>query len=370
MILTQYKVDGTDDFENGEFSAERWSAPRLFLPEEIRDRLNSFKLPGRRIEELRLIGNSRLHTRDKLRPEVRRQSDRCAEINEPLLIGFEDGDAFEIDAPREAVFRMSMNHIPWYIDATNNPTNVDANTLFAPCIGQVITAVEVNTYEAGKAPLMGTPFEHSAELASNVTLRLENGMSLEISPHIDCCTVSCLNANGECEIIEVSKLKDALFNWEDLHIDGASGFAPEGNTLFFGRKGEQYVRHPCIMLFSNGNADSELYISEDHISALLISAELTAEGCVDIYGQYRFSYAEWYDILCKADELLDAGSFDELSRKVMSAAPNKKYMQNLMNASGVALWERRDMYREQISDLRRWSRLVMHYSDTMFLLGS
>ena len=44
--------DGKNNFEDNTFSAKVWSAPTMVSPEEIRKRLSSFKLEGRKIGAL------------------------------------------------------------------------------------------------------------------------------------------------------------------------------------------------------------------------------------------------------------------------------------------------------------------------------
>jgi len=53
---------------------------------------------------------------------------RSSQIDEPLLIRFEDDDPFEIDTPQQPEFRMSMNCIPWNIEAGTNAPNVNATS--------------------------------------------------------------------------------------------------------------------------------------------------------------------------------------------------------------------------------------------------
>ena len=53
-----------DNFSNNEFSAKEWSAPTLSNPDEIKTRIASFKLEGRKIKRMKFIGLSYYHTRD------------------------------------------------------------------------------------------------------------------------------------------------------------------------------------------------------------------------------------------------------------------------------------------------------------------
>ena len=64
MISETLISKGKNNFDDYVFSSLEWSAPTMVSPEEIRRRLNSFKLIGRKITRLRFIGLSYFHTRD------------------------------------------------------------------------------------------------------------------------------------------------------------------------------------------------------------------------------------------------------------------------------------------------------------------
>ena len=257
MISSTIYSKGKDNYKDYTFSPTEWSAPTMVSPKEIQERIDSFTLCGRKIKRMRMIGLSYFHTRDwveetayhqleYLSEEERRirsnypmidpsmQFSRYAEIDEPLLIEFEDGDVFEIDTPQDPEFRMSMNCIPWWIDAGTNQPNIEADILFSPCIGKEIVAVEVNTYMTDKDPMFCDPFDeppYQRELVSNIILRLENGLGLQISPDIDYCEVSCVDVDGDLAKIYFSELRESLFNWEDLHSDEVTGFEAEVQIL-------------------------------------------------------------------------------------------------------------------------------------------
>ena len=200
MLSDLLYENGQDRFEDYKFSGKAWSAPCLEDPAKIRELLDSFHLVGRRIKKLRLIGLNYTLVRDRIEdavygnlaglPEEERQAKsdykniasntlfpRSAQIDEPLLIMFEDEEVFEIDTPQEPIFCMSMNRIPWWIDAGTNLPNVDADVLFSPCLGKLITDVEIYTYRTTKHPMYHCPFDEEPferELVGNIVLRLED----------------------------------------------------------------------------------------------------------------------------------------------------------------------------------------------------
>lgn len=135
MLEETYYSDGKDDFKDYTFSVQEWSAPTVVSPEELKQRLFSLNLEGRRIRRMKMIGLTYNLTRnwieegaynhlEKLDEQERQyQSDyehidpsielyRYAEIDEPFLLEFEDGDVLEIDTPQQPEFRVSMNCIP------------------------------------------------------------------------------------------------------------------------------------------------------------------------------------------------------------------------------------------------------------------
>ena len=110
--------NGKDSFKDYTFSAHEWSAPTMVSVAEIKERLASFNLVGRKIERMKMIGLAYNLRRDcieecaynfwdKLEEDERQKCSeyenidpsieiyRYAEIDEPFLIGFEDGDSFD-----------------------------------------------------------------------------------------------------------------------------------------------------------------------------------------------------------------------------------------------------------------------------------
>lgn len=66
-----------------------------------------------------------------------------AELDEPLLIVFEDGDVLAVCFDEGSSVRMEFNTIPITIEPGTNRKTFHANRLFRDLIGKRITAVEV-----------------------------------------------------------------------------------------------------------------------------------------------------------------------------------------------------------------------------------
>lgn len=234
-------AEGNNQFQNGEFSAEIWAAPYVASPSFIREILSSFHLVGRRIRRMKMIGLSYNLRNEWLEeyaynslaglPEDMRQTQseyenlspemafpRFAEIDEPLLIEFEDGDVFEIEAPQKPEFRLGMNCIPWDIGAGIGQPNTEANVVFGPALGKEIVSVEVYTYHTDIRPVCHTTFHddlRSMELVSCIILWLEGDIGLRIDGWLDYCHVTLIDKTGADLTIAFGELKPALFNRED-----------------------------------------------------------------------------------------------------------------------------------------------------------
>ena len=88
---------------------------------------------------------------DDLDPEM--EMERYLELDEPLLIHFEDGDTFKIDTPWEDIWYMSMNRIPPGIKSCFGQPNVDAEIMFSPCLWRKISRVQVHPGKEGASAL-------------------------------------------------------------------------------------------------------------------------------------------------------------------------------------------------------------------------
>ena len=399
MISNTVNSKEYDNFKDYTFSANEWSAPSMVTPIEIRNQIDSFSLCGRKVKQMRLIGLSYSHSRDWIedatycqldglsKDERQRRSNymsinpnmqflRCAEIDEPLLIEFEDGDVFEIETPQEPEFRMSMNRIPWWIDAGTNQPNADADILFSLCIGQTIKSVEVNTYKTDKDPMFHEPFAeapYERELVSDIILRFENGTGLRIGAWIDYCVVECVDAQNEISKINFSDLRQALFNWEDLHNDEATGFEAESYTLFFGEKGATHTDTPYMTLYSSGNDKSVVNIAVNDFVLLGWCITHATGEWFDEYGEYHFSANEWLHILEDAQRLLSFETFDALFDDAISwnifYSNGSNCMISQLNTRGAEFWRKREKYSTQLRDICAWSKLVLTDDNTMDIYG-
>lgn len=214
-----------------------------------------------------------------------------------------------------------------------------------------------------REPFDSPPYQR--ELVSDITLRLENGVGLRIGAYIDYCEIECIDANSEDTKISFSELKQALFNWEDLHNDEATGFEAESWTLFFDRKGVEHTETSYMTLSSSGNKKSYLHISVSDFLIMDWCISLFIKDWFDKYGKYHFDPTEWSRILDDAERLLSMESFDTLFDELVRRQGNETYMMQKLNAQGAKLWKDKSLYQIQIRDLRKWSELVLGPNDKM-----
>lgn len=201
-----------DTFENEKFSLQEWSAKYLSSYDDIKRELDNLNLIGRKIKNIKILGMDYLHREDaienfiypaeydKIPPHFK--FIRVIEIDEPILIEFENGDVLEVLAEIEPEFRISMNKIPFDTKAGINKNNMIANVIFSNCIDKRISNIEIDTCES---------FNSNTEKNCVIVIRLENGDCLKI--YHDChdyCTVENCNIKGEVISIYFKDLKKGL----------------------------------------------------------------------------------------------------------------------------------------------------------------
>ena len=244
MLKKTYYTNGENKFKNNTFSDEEWSAPYMVSKTEFKRTLDGFKLEGRIIRDLRFVSHAYnliprwveeyayMQLEGLPEEEQYKKSEYCnidpdmqylryAEIDEPLLIWFEDNEHFEIDAPRDFEFRASMNCIPWDIREGCNASNAHAAILFDSCIGRKIVEVEVVSYNKSEESVMFSDCSDGEEsdYIKEVVLWLDNSTGICISPDYDYTDVTIIDRQREIQKLPFSQLKKALFNWEDIYND-------------------------------------------------------------------------------------------------------------------------------------------------------
>lgn len=373
-----------DNFTNHIFHAEEWSAPWLSDDEAVRKSVEEFQLVGRTIRKIKTIGISFAHRENELDeyayqimknlPQYQlngsdgfddlasdMEMERYLELDEPLIIEFDNYERFEILSTWEGYYCMSMNCIPWCKSSFGHP-NVKADMMFDVCLNRIIEDAEFKTQKT-----------EEREYISEIVLWLSGGYGISIRGWETYCEVYCIDRNYRPISIKVRKLRDALFNWENLHEDKVTGFYASTNTLYFNDKGGQVVDNPHISFRPEGSK-SVLYVCEDDCAGLEWALSMVLGEQYDIYGDdIRLTHEMWNRFLEEAEMLLTFENYEEMCDYLMMLKnkhcgyPELEYY---VNNCGMTFWKNREQHRAQVRDLRVWSALVLQPGADMVVAGS
>ena len=145
--------EGNNQFKDNMFDFWTWSAPILQTAEEVTGFVHEQKLIGRTIKDIQAVGFGYNWNYDYFYDIINAiyKKDREAlgsmdfpcliEIDEPLLILFEDGDILGIDYSDGSSIRMEMNTLPWDLRPGTNRKNFHANQLFRDILGSRISDI-------------------------------------------------------------------------------------------------------------------------------------------------------------------------------------------------------------------------------------
>lgn len=161
--------DGKNDYKNNTFSFWEWSAPILQTHEEVVAKIKELNLQNRVIKNFYTVGMAYDWSADDIADKVYNRLEqkindekisahnpfpflpegvylsRCAQIDEPFLIEFEDGDILGVDYSEGSSVRLELNTIPKDIHCGINRKNIHPNILFNSLLGKEIVAVEITT---------------------------------------------------------------------------------------------------------------------------------------------------------------------------------------------------------------------------------
>ncbi|MDR1976320.1 MAG: hypothetical protein LBQ18_04955 [Campylobacteraceae bacterium] len=152
-------LGGDNIFENNEFRCYRWAVDILQAPQEVYEAFSKLGLLGKKIASIKSVGHgysigdysygdlSGCYDEEPLDEDENTPCPMAVEIDEPMIIVFEDGERFEIDYSEASSVMMAKNTLPIDIKAGINFRNFDASKLFSPCIGQTIIGIKVTPSE-------------------------------------------------------------------------------------------------------------------------------------------------------------------------------------------------------------------------------
>lgn len=212
-----WKVNGNDVFENNIYSWHAWSAEILQAPEEVYACFAKLNLFNKKIAEIRAIGYGYNLRDDYFQgddDDANYSSDEktipCqVEIDQPILIVFEDGDRLEMDFSEGGSIRISKNCIPVDIATSVNYNNFDANKFFSCCIAQRLVKLDVK--RTTRCPVFtgsyGMRLADLEEYIESVWLTLSNGIKLKFEARDDYGVVTATDKTAVPLEINLDELK-------------------------------------------------------------------------------------------------------------------------------------------------------------------
>ena len=149
--------EGNNQFKDNMFDFWTWSAPILQTAEEVTAFVHEQKLIGRTIKDIQAVGYGYNFNLDRewftdiIEAIYKKDSNAldsmdfpCSvEIDEPMLILFEDGDILGIDYSEGSSIRMEMNTLPWGI--RHGTKNFHEDRLFKDILGSRICDIVISS---------------------------------------------------------------------------------------------------------------------------------------------------------------------------------------------------------------------------------
>lgn len=246
MIYSQ----GNDKFVNNEFSFWSWSAPVLQTPNEVMSALSELGLEGRIVKNIYFVGmaynwrdddisDAVYDTLCQMTPAQREALPNCtaflpdgvellrfAEIDEPVLIEFEDGDVLAVDYSEGSCVRMNMNKIPTDILPSTNRRTIHPNKLFEDIIGKKIVSVQVkvSTQEPEFTGSHGLELDEQPWYVAGLEISYTNGQYwcengyLSFTSMMDFGVVELRNADGSLQKINAPDVKAVVEGYIDSEV--------------------------------------------------------------------------------------------------------------------------------------------------------
>lgn len=238
--------NGKNNYQDNKYSFWEWSAPILQTHDEVMAKIKDLKLHGRVIKGFYTvgmgynwceddIGDAIYNSLEVMIKEKRISPDgpfpflpegvyipRYAEIDEPFLIEFEDGDILGIDYSEGSCVRLEMNTIPKDIDFGINRKTFHPDMLFESLIGKKILSVEVTT----STELAEFTWSHGLDIDEqdsyitklSIVCEKENERQLEkleFSSFFDYGIVALTNYGGAPMTIHAPDIKDVVAGFVD-----------------------------------------------------------------------------------------------------------------------------------------------------------
>ena len=216
------------------YNFEEWDVLAIHEPNELMKKLKKLDLIGKKIKSIRCLGLCYNLREDMIEDQaygyyesknvkdyeklsnysnisLDTPFDRYVEIDEPIIIYFEDGDRLEIDYSNASYLKIGKNSLPINIECGINYPNVDMNKVFSNCIGSLITGFKVSMLDDIPGDNAGVYFdvEKQDSFISGFRIYLDDGVYLEFDSQFDYGIVLVGEGNSDTTILW-KDLKEAI----------------------------------------------------------------------------------------------------------------------------------------------------------------
>lgn len=218
------------------YNFEEWKVSVIHEPNELMKKLKELKLIGKKIKSIRCVGLCYNLTEDIIEDHaygyyekkglenyeqlsnfdnipLDTPFDRYVEIDEPIIIYFEDGDRLEVDYSEASYLKIGKNSLPIDIEYSTNCPNADMNIVFSNCIGSTITGFKVGMLDDIPSDNTGlrSDFKKQDSFISGFRIYLDNCIYLEFDSWHDYGIVAVGKGNSDTTILW-NELKQGLKN--------------------------------------------------------------------------------------------------------------------------------------------------------------
>ncbi len=221
-----------------EFSFNKWNVPLIQEPNELMKKLKELDVKGKKITSVRCVGlcyNLRedmiedhaygyyqeekienyeeLSNYENILPDT--PFTRYVEIDEPIIVYFDNGDRLEVDFSEASSLKIGKNSLPENIEFSTNAPNADMNIIFSNCIGKEVKGFEVIMSDALYSDYTGSQGipepENQDSYISMFRILLEKDVYIEFNSLFDYGEVAVFQY-GKSEILW-KDLKNGIKKW-------------------------------------------------------------------------------------------------------------------------------------------------------------
>jgi len=231
-------VNGNNDFENGYFNKDNWSAPVIQMPEELVNYFKTTSIAGRTIRRIFSVGPGYNYTAEWLQNFAMAASAKAAEtdpekvfipsiefipedtvfsrlmlVDQPMIIEFDTGDSLALLFDRGSEVRIQMNSLPVDIKSSEDSDNIDANILFSEILGRKILGIQVGRRKDlpdGWLLPRGEDWKQQETLIAFILFQLEGGIGLAFEPFNESGRVFEIDNTKKIRPITYGQLKEGL----------------------------------------------------------------------------------------------------------------------------------------------------------------